>query len=579
MQELDKKDLPPGFDWSFYLTYHPDLIEAGLRTEENAISHYLLYGKSEGRLFSPEQNEVIPLFITNNQQVLYNKSESSKEIVLFIQWYLCDDSEIYQNHIQCLENNLQNIFINKICIFLENTKVKLPEHLSGHPKIQTLVLNKRLTYKDWFYQSVKMYPESIKILANNDIYFDETLELVLKQYFSNKTFYAITRKDIDTKGEIVESHDTYQDFSRPTNPNYSHDCWIFNQPLEGDLDFKLLDLYLGVGNCDRLLKKHIEESGIHFINLYPDVNAIHLDKRQSRSRSIQEYPLVRDSIDYKKINIQNFLTPPIIKYKNQLESICLLLTGKELINGVYDTFINKLIKSLTDNNLRYSKSLDFNIATQHTIPSKYIDLLNQYFNNINIINLSIPNNYNKYKLDDYCDIYGSLAGPNWCFFQAINNLQQYNTSLFLECDVFFGQDWLHKIYNYCLFSGGFWISGSKNYTSNTAPLSSISNQHLNGGVCLYATGNKQLQSFINFCNINFPLYVKYKGSLLPYDYILYYVINDFFNFDLQNKSIWQLIALNYVSNNLIYNYSTEQSSNKCPLKLDVLHDYAILHKK
>lgn len=44
--------MPPDFDWSTYLLYHPDLREtAGVLTEEDAKVHYVTTGRSQGRFY------------------------------------------------------------------------------------------------------------------------------------------------------------------------------------------------------------------------------------------------------------------------------------------------------------------------------------------------------------------------------------------------------------------------------------------------------------------------------------------------------------------------------------------------
>lgn len=42
--------MPKDFDWNFYLSTYEDLRSAGLRTEKDAIKHYLDFGRQEGRL-------------------------------------------------------------------------------------------------------------------------------------------------------------------------------------------------------------------------------------------------------------------------------------------------------------------------------------------------------------------------------------------------------------------------------------------------------------------------------------------------------------------------------------------------
>lgn len=45
------KNLPEDFDWNFYLNFYSDLRNAGLKTESQAIEHYLNHGIKEKRLY------------------------------------------------------------------------------------------------------------------------------------------------------------------------------------------------------------------------------------------------------------------------------------------------------------------------------------------------------------------------------------------------------------------------------------------------------------------------------------------------------------------------------------------------
>jgi hypothetical protein len=50
--------LPPNFDWKFYLDYYPDLRDAGLKTPQQAAQHYVEFGKKENRIFYNPINDL-----------------------------------------------------------------------------------------------------------------------------------------------------------------------------------------------------------------------------------------------------------------------------------------------------------------------------------------------------------------------------------------------------------------------------------------------------------------------------------------------------------------------------------------
>ena len=52
------KEIPKDFDWEFYLNQNVDLKNAGLRSEKDAIKHYLNHGQFECRLYYDVNNKI-----------------------------------------------------------------------------------------------------------------------------------------------------------------------------------------------------------------------------------------------------------------------------------------------------------------------------------------------------------------------------------------------------------------------------------------------------------------------------------------------------------------------------------------
>jgi glycosyltransferase involved in cell wall biosynthesis len=55
------KNLPENFDWEFYLEYYEDLRNAGLKTKEDAETHYLNHGQDENRIYVKNYLEKIKI--------------------------------------------------------------------------------------------------------------------------------------------------------------------------------------------------------------------------------------------------------------------------------------------------------------------------------------------------------------------------------------------------------------------------------------------------------------------------------------------------------------------------------------
>jgi hypothetical protein len=566
-------EIPEDFDWQFYLSNHPDLLNANITTESQAIQHYLYHGRYENRLYTRIPTLAQNISFANNHEI------GTSRIVLSIQIYECNDAQVQQNNLECLSKNLNNTYIDIICVFLEkeSDRLLIPENIRDNPKIHLHYCYDRLSYKIWMKTVDKQYKSYIKILANSDIYFDNTLRYVLSEQFNNMTMYAITRKDLDENNIITQSHDYYNDKRYPTNPHYSHDVWIYQQPLVSmQHELADMDLKLGIGNCDRIFKQTLEDNDIIFINLYSKVNAIHLDKRTDRgdreSYDLQKYGITpinqynfNDSLEYK--NLQ--------KFNNKLENIWLLLNNKNELNEKLDSFLQKIMDTNSATNKSYAKDITFNVYTQHDIESSRFDDLRSMFKSVNINHTHIPTIYDHYD-NPVPNKYGYRSGPNYAFFESMRLCKKYNTSLFLETDVFFDKDWLQKLSDYCQ-TNTFWISGAMNDNYHLQSSRSIHSEHINGGVCLYNTGNSNFQSFIDFCDRICPYYVEKKLNGIPYDYLLIWVIKDFYNYDHKNRNLWQYINRQYQFNNLIYNYSTD--TNITLESINTKYNFALVHKK
>lgn len=275
-------------------------------------------------------------------------------------------------------------------------------------------------------------------------------------------------------------------------------------------------------------------------------------------------------INNNPIKIENIKTIP-----NKLECVVLLLTGKELENGYYNHFLNQI----KNTNKCFSKKLDFKIITNKKQKIE-IKLLKELFNSVEIIKSKIPEELDFYLVDqekskEFDLTYGLKSGPNYIFFETFQYLTQYNTTLFLECDCYFGESWLERICNFVNSSGGFWISGAL-YDGKTKHSKEIQN-HINGGVALYATGNPFFLKFIKFCADKFYFFVE-KEKYLAYDCYIRNTIDNYYSFSTDLETI-KFINRQYVFNNLIFNYSTMEEIEINNDSIKNRYNYAILHKK
>ena len=77
---MERKDIPTDFDWKFYLEYYEDLRNAGLKTENDAKTHYFNYGQFENRIYKSYElpidfNHIHYLLLNTDLFIDHSKSE------------------------------------------------------------------------------------------------------------------------------------------------------------------------------------------------------------------------------------------------------------------------------------------------------------------------------------------------------------------------------------------------------------------------------------------------------------------------------------------------------------------------
>lgn len=286
--------------------------------------------------------------------------------------------------------------------------------------------------------------------------------------------------------------------------------------------------------------------------------------------------------NYKQVflgNITNFIQAEQLTTTNQsLECVCLLATGKEYENGLYQHFIKQLSRASKESQ-DLAKNIDFIVISTSDNPLYDLTEPKKIFKSASEQYIKIKDTDNYYYSLDSKSQYGEFAGPNLVFFETILALQKYNTTLFLECDCFLSNNWISPLVDYVKYAGGFWISGAVCDGHNNLNIEHIVNQHNNGGICLYNTGNILFHNFIRFAYDLLPTYIEYYNTKTPYDFFIKQIIDYHFNEDKTNRKIWQFIRRQYVFNNLLTNYSTVNDINESTSCIFNTYKCSIIHKK
>jgi hypothetical protein len=178
-------------------------------------------------------------------------------INLFTSYFKGDDIVRQKEFNYCLAKNKANISINRIIYF---------KH--------------RPTYQD-FFRATKDYPNDINILANADIYFNDTIQIA--NNINVNECYALTRWELH-KGSIILFEDRH---SGQAKARHSQDVWIFRGAVNrGNIG----KFHLGIGGCDNRIAYQIHNAGYLISNPSLSIQTIHVHKDDFRKETNQSIP-------------------------------------------------------------------------------------------------------------------------------------------------------------------------------------------------------------------------------------------------------------------------------------------------
>ncbi len=199
-------------------------------------------------------------------------------MILITTYYISSNNDRNKEIEKCLIKNSDNQYIKKIYL-LNNQTYKLPFiKKANSKKIEQVIIsnddNYILNYKDAINFINTNLQNNICILANSDIYFDNSLFHINSFNISGK-FYALLRYDEDENGNknIFKRHNEPRDDSQ--------DSWIFKSPL--NIDTNKLDFTFRTLGCDSILAKHVYDTGIKVCNPSYDIITTHVHNTDYRT--------------------------------------------------------------------------------------------------------------------------------------------------------------------------------------------------------------------------------------------------------------------------------------------------------
>lgn len=205
----------------------------------------------------------------------------SFSINILTQYFKTSNQERNDEIHKCLEINCTNPKITKI--YLLNEKIYDLDILK-HEKIIQIDVSDRLQYYtafDWANKNLEK--ESLIILSNIDIIFDElAIDNIIKLSKEQINVpMAITRYELNNQLDYASAK-LYSCF------RYSQDCWIVKTPILLNDNFKF---YMGIPGCDNRIAYELLQMYGDIINPCLDIKTYHL-----HNSAIRTYTVGHDSI-------------------------------------------------------------------------------------------------------------------------------------------------------------------------------------------------------------------------------------------------------------------------------------------
>jgi len=208
---------------------------------------------------------------------------------LIIEYHVPENEDRHEEYLTCVRENLKNPYIEKVHIFSASNRERPPiedpkivyakrykksveEHRGNEQQKSYLkVCDKgRATFSDLFRYTRESLSGEKCIIANSDIFFDETLG-VISDVDLGSIGISLSRWDVKSNGDI-------ELFRRAD----SQDSWMFKSPVSKEIEEKS-NFYLGRMGCDNALAWIMHKGGMKLTNPALQIVSKHLHLVEHRT--------------------------------------------------------------------------------------------------------------------------------------------------------------------------------------------------------------------------------------------------------------------------------------------------------
>lgn len=224
-------------------------------------------------------------YIENSGSLIIGE-KTETQINLFVQFFIHPNPERYNEIKSCLKYNVLNPLINYIYLLNEyqpdgTYRPFTEEELGIHSeKIIQIPLGHRLQYNDVFRLAKDINCYGYNMLANADIFFDESLENILRSDMNKKPImmcqlryeYNGTPRGIKIYGPRADSQDV----------------WIWHSKWNYKLQNKAFGFQLGQAGCDNHITYLFKICGFELVNDPQLVHCLHYHQTQIRDYTAKD---------------------------------------------------------------------------------------------------------------------------------------------------------------------------------------------------------------------------------------------------------------------------------------------------
>lgn len=186
------------------------------------------------------------------------------KLTLLTTYYRDKNEERNRENEICLKKNVQNTHIDRIYLILQSDQKPNIEN----QKIEYVNLGRRPTFNDFFCFTNRLVDNNtIFIIANSDIYFDESITKS-REFLKSKELFTLTRWDLQ-KDNSIKFYNKY----------LSQDTWIYKTKIDDSIG----NYFIGQHGCDNRLLHELKENGINVFNPCFSIKSIHVHMSQLRT--------------------------------------------------------------------------------------------------------------------------------------------------------------------------------------------------------------------------------------------------------------------------------------------------------